>query len=139
MAICNRLRDRLVHVQRIFCENAADLFPEKIARLQVTMINSKAPSQDDPETQASDCPYCRAGGQRHSAPYISSEFQRFARDVWTLIYCFRQFPGFTSRSSRGSLHQSLGVELIVGGIYCIFIANFESWTFLAMGRVVRRS
>ncbi|KAF9233428.1 hypothetical protein BU15DRAFT_53925 [Melanogaster broomeanus] len=109
-----RLRERIARVLFLFRENAADLFPRKVARQQrETLVNPNVMEKRRRKNKAA-----REGGETPGSPPASNRpnaddfldialfpehLEAFAADVVAFLNCLNEFPEFTDEAMNTSI------------------------------------
>ncbi|KAF8496482.1 WD40 repeat-like protein [Russula emetica] len=102
-----QLRDRLAQISFLFRENAADLYPRKVLRLQRESLvgKSKFPRRRLGRLRAAPLERCRRSGpagrlelDKLDLEDFPQQLELFASDLSTFLYSLNEFPEFTDKA-----------------------------------------
>ncbi len=104
-----QLRDRLTQLSSLFRENAADLYPRKVLRLQRESLvgRSKFTRRRLARLRAAPLERCRLGRSGQAGRMeldkldledFPQQLELFASDLSTFLYSLNEFPEFTDKA-----------------------------------------
>ncbi len=123
-----QLRDRLTQISFLFHENAADLYPRKVLRLQRESLvgRSKFPRRRLARLRAAPLERGRRSGpgrmelDKLDLEDFPQQLELFASNLSTFLYSLNEFPEFTDKAIDEPII-AFEDDLKVNAIYCFVL------------------